>query len=91
MRFMKLSSETLERINDLYLNGSSHRIRSRAHAILLSSRGYSRQKIGDLLQVLPDTISTWFNQIETDANWNLMDLPGRGRKSNIKELTSKKI
>ena len=91
MRFLNLSSSTVNRIKALIKKSNNYRVRQRAQAIFFSTKGYNRSQISDLLNISTETISSWFDQIELDESWNLKDLPGRGRKSLIKEEDSKKI
>jgi len=91
MRFLNLSTSTIQRIKALIKKSNNYRVRQRAQAIFFSTKGFNRSQISDLLNVSTETVSSWFDQIELDENWNLEDLPGRGRKASIKEEDSKKI
>ncbi|BDD09218.1 hypothetical protein FUAX_16500 [Fulvitalea axinellae] len=91
MRFLNLSSSTVNRLETLVRKSENYRVRQRAQAILFSARGYQRSQISDLLSVTTETVSSWFDQIEENEDWDLKDLPGRGRKPIIGEDNSKKI
>jgi hypothetical protein len=47
----KLNKYQILQLKQLWQNGSSARIRKRAHGILLSSKGYNIDDIADILEV----------------------------------------
>jgi transposase len=51
------------------------RIRQRAHAIWLSSKAFSLDKIATILEVNRDTVSNWLNQWEQLGLIGLKDQP----------------
>lgn len=57
MRYVQLTSAQSQLLNQLYKSSPDHRERQRAHALLLSERGYSIPDLADLLAVDRDTIS----------------------------------
>jgi transposase len=61
--------ETIE-LYELKENGYSDRIRTRAHAIILSARGYSITEIAEIFQVKRDTVSSWID------NWIVSGIEG---------------
>ena len=89
MRFVELSTEEASRLRQLYKKSAHHQVRERAHALLLSSQGYSRNTLSNMFSKSPDTISDWFNWYEQDRSWDLRDRSGRGRKPKLSESLKK--
>lgn len=90
MRFIELSSEEASRLGVLYKESPHHQVRERAHALLLSSKGHSRDTLAGMFSKAPDTISDWFNWYEQDRSWDLRDRAGRGRKPKLSGPLKKK-
>ncbi len=63
----------------LYENDVNHRIRMRAHSILLSAKGYTIEIIADIFQAARDTVSSWIDRWEQSGVNGLSDLPSGGR------------
>lgn len=61
------------------------RARHRAHAVLLSDQGYTRQEIADIYQVKADTVSTWLDAWETHGVSGVYDAPRSGRPKVLNE------
>jgi transposase len=68
-----------------YRDSASHRVRQRAHAVLLSSRGYTREQLADLLLADRDTISSWLDAWQTRGLGGLSDAPKTGRLRKINQ------
>lgn len=63
MKFVgKLSDYVKIELQDLYKTGSTHRVRQRAHAVLLSSTGHTIDQMVTILGVSRNTISAWLDQ-----------------------------
>ena len=58
-----LSAEERRRLEGLHRAGRSHRVRQRAHAVLLSAQGYTLDQAADILRVdrdaVPRTLDRW--------------------------------
>src|SRR5215813_7988572 len=80
----ELSEEQREELRDL-MKTSNEQVRRRAHAVLLSSRGYSIDWIADLYEVDRDPVSHWLDRWEDDGTTGLHDPEGRGRKPTLNE------
>ena len=81
MRYIAPVSYETIRILERIRTASHHaRTRDRAHAILLSVRGYPITLIMDILRVSRSTVSRWFDAWEERALVGLYERPGRGRK-----------
>ena len=85
MRFVPaLSEEEAAELRRLHREGSTHRLRQRAQAILLSARGWRVDVLADLCENDRDTVSRWLDHWEArapDASLELAlaDAPKRGR------------
>lgn len=72
-------------LSDILKNASSSRARTRAQAVLLSSRGYSMNCIADILQVGRDTVSSWIDAWERSGTDALYERPRSGRPAILTE------
>lgn len=80
MRFIQdLSPETQHILHRLYKESQHHRVRQRAHCILLSYRGMTTNELMKIFDVERLTIYNWFNAWETHRLAGLYDHKGRGR------------
>lgn len=80
MKFVKpLEQDTLLTLQEALHNHLSHRVRTRAHAILLSHKRYSLSQLSDVFDVCRDTISQWIEEWESLGLVGLMDKPRCGR------------
>ena len=59
--------------------GPTAALRRRAQAVELSSRGYRRTALADLLNVHEETVSGWLNRWDTQGLRGLYDHPRGGR------------
>ena len=66
----------MEKLNK---NSSSARVRTRAHAILLSSEGFTIEELMEIFHVKRDTISRWLNNWEQYNFEGLQDKMRKGR------------
>ena len=65
MRFVPaLSEEEAAELRRLHREGSTHRLRQRAQAILLSARGWRVDVLADLCESDRDTVSRWLDHWE---------------------------
>lgn len=89
-KFVKPLSDSQRReLNQLMKTGNEP-VRRRAHAILLSARGYSVDQIADIYEVDRDTVSIWLDQWEDQGGGGLHDQAGRGRPPILNEKEQKK-
>jgi len=56
-----LTSEEITELFELKVNGHNDRVRTIAHAIILSAKGYEINKIADIFLVKRDTVSSWID------------------------------
>ncbi len=74
-----LSDIDLQALNDAYRQGDKLALRRRAHAILLSHKGYTLNQISDILAVTRATVSLWFEAWKADGLKGLCDKARTGR------------
>ncbi len=68
--------KTLEEARHFHLSG---RVRQRAHAVLLSDKGYTLSQLSDIFDVNRATVSQWIDDWETDGLVGLRDKTKSGR------------
>ena len=79
-RFIKkLTKNELQEVENLYRKGPNNRLRKRAQAIRLSTKGYTIPQISEILGCNQQSIHNWFNCFETDGLDGLYDKPREGR------------
>lgn len=61
----------------------NHRVRMRAHAVLLSDRRYSIDQIADIFEVDRDTVRAWLARWDDDDTDGLEDDPRAGRPATL--------
>lgn len=78
-----LSEEHRESLQSLMKRSPNHRVRQRAHAILLSARGYSIETLSDIFEAHRNTISDWLDLWQAEGvgalESALEDAPRSGR------------
>lgn len=95
MRFIdSLTSDERAQLKRLWKTAAPPRVRQRAHAVLLSYKGYKIDMLADIFDVDRDTISAWFDRWDkhggdTDGakappEVRLEDAPRSGRPRKIK-------
>ena len=79
-----LSESDTAALETVYRDSSaSHRVRQRAHTVLLSSRGYTLEQLVDLLLVDRDTVSSWLTHWQARGLEGLNDAPKTGLPRNM--------
>lgn len=86
MKYVKPLQES-ERITleELLKNHSSSRARARAHAVLLSNRGFNLNEIARIFEIDRDTASRWLSDWEKNGIAGLHDDPRSGRPNKLTE------
>src|SRR5712691_6536596 len=80
MRFIQgLSHETTQLLQRIYQHSEHHRVRQRAHGVLLSFQGYTPKELAHIFHVDRITIYHWFDAWETRRFPGLYDRQGKGR------------
>lgn len=80
MKFVRdLPVAQQQELQTLVKTSRSYRVRQRAHAILLSSRGYAIETLSDIFSVHRNTISEWIDAWHASGTDSLEDAPRSGR------------
>src|SRR5688500_5591537 len=80
MKFVReLRVEQQQELQSLVKTSPTYRVRQRAHAILLSSRGYTVETLSDIFSVHRTTISEWIDGWHLSGVGSLDDAPRSGR------------
>jgi transposase len=80
MKFIKPLSEVEKlTLEEAYKHHGQFRVRHRAHALLLSGRGYTIEQLQAIFEVKRDTISAWLDRWERDGIVGLFDQARSGR------------
>lgn len=91
MRFMRdLSPETQRLLRRCYKESQHHRVRQRAHCMLLSFEGKTSKELMHIFAVERLTIYHWFNAWESRHFAGLYDHAGRGRPPKLTEAEQEK-
>lgn len=86
-----LSSETVKMLERLYRQSQHHRVRQRAHCILMSSQGFRMAQLMVMFEVSRKTIYNWLTAWETGKLIGLYDEVGRGRKPTFTSVQQAEI
>ena len=85
-----LTEAQQQRLQEIQKTDPAHRTRMRAHAVLLSARGYSLDQIADIYQQDRDRVSLWLDWWHEDEYDGLADDPKSGRPAILAADTLKK-
>lgn len=79
-RFVRdLTQTERQQLEDTYRSHPDFAVRRRAHAVLLSSKGYSVGQLQDVFEVDRDTVSLWIQRYAQSALEGLLTRPRTGR------------
>jgi len=84
MRFIKLTKEDRETLENGYRDFAKHHFRQRCQSILLSDEGITVPELAKMFKVRTRTIYTWMDRWTTFGVEGLKILPGRGIKAKLK-------
>ena len=84
-KFVKPLSDPQRQALYQLMKTANEPVRRRAHAVLLSVRGYSVDQIADIYEVDRDTVPIWLNRWEEQGLEGLADQAGRGRRPILNE------
>jgi transposase len=79
----KLSLLEIETLTACLSNHHNHRVRIRAHSILLSNKSYTINQLADIFMVQRDAVSMWLNLWDKIGLAALFDAPRSGRPSKL--------
>lgn len=86
MKFVEpLDPQTRQTLRDLSRNHNNARVRQRAHAVLLSDKGYKIDSIADIFEVDRDTVSRWLDNWQARRLDGLPDDPRTGRPPTLSD------
>lgn len=80
-----LNADEITTLNEMVKNHHSHRVRRRAHAVLLSSGRFCIDNIASACSCDRDTVSSWLQAWETGGIRGLYDLPRSGAPPKLTE------
>jgi len=86
----KISKSDLQYISNISQNGNTPTIRSRATALLLSSKSYKINEICNILDVERHSISRWIKNWDSNGRDSLKDAVHTGRKRKLTEKEEKR-
>lgn len=76
-----LSHDELITLQEAYANHPKKRVRVRAHAIMLSNKGYPIKVLANIFDAKFETVSLWLDLWEQNGVAGLFDAPRKGRPS----------
>jgi transposase len=92
MKYVHLFDELqISNLNDLYHQGPTHRLRQRAHIILMSSRRFSLKEIALATDLDRDTVSLTIDSWLSKGIMGLYDAPRSGRPHRFNQKEEKLI
>jgi transposase len=91
MRFISLSEERVNMLTRIYKYSKYHRVRQRAHCILLSNEGRPISDLQKIFKADRITIYNLFNAWESESLIGLYDRKGKGRKPKLTPEMKEKI
>ena len=83
--------EILKDLRYIKNNAKTRHERNRAHALILSSNGKSKNELSEIFEVSQRTIYNWFNDFKATGIKSLAIQKGRGRKPILNADSDKKI
>lgn len=89
MRIIRLTLEEKNRLAQIRKTDERYRVRDRAHALILSSRGKKIKELALIFDVDRDTVSSWFDRWESGKYEGLADAPHTGRPPKLDENEKK--
>lgn len=92
MKFVAALSEAeRETLREALKYGPSARVRQRAQAVYLSSRGYRLEHLAELFEVDRDTVSSWLDGWDERGVRGLYDAPRAGRPLLLSEPEQQQV
>ena len=92
MRFTApLDHQTKIQLRQMMKNHPVSQVRHRAHAILLSAKGYPINQLADIFDVDRETITNWLNRFDQDRINGLENKPRSGRPPSINRTDVAKV
>ncbi len=79
----ELSKDEVSGLEQMHREGASHRERVRAHAVLLSAKGFALDTLAIIFSADRDTVRDWLDRFEQGGVAALSDAPKSGRPGKI--------
>lgn len=89
MRFIKLTLDEAVVLKERMLESENYREISRCRAMMLSHKGYTINDLADIFDVDRDTISSWFDNYESQGIKGLQDHARSGRPPKLDDSQKK--
>ncbi len=89
MRYVELTTTEQEDLKRIADHSPDRRERSRAHALLLSAKGYYIEQLSDIFFVDRDTVARWLGRWQQSKMSSLKDVPRSGRPSKLSAVQKK--
>lgn len=94
MRYIELTTTEQEYLKRIADHSPDRRERSRAHALLLSAKGYYVEQLSDIFFVDRDTVARWLDRWQQSKRGaapmsSLKDGPRSGRPSKLSAVQKK--
>lgn len=89
-RYVNLTASEIDELSLLKSSGQSSRERNRAHALLLSNKGYDTQQLCEIFEINMTTLLNWLNRWESGGIENLGDKKKPGRPKTLRAAEEKK-
>lgn len=86
-----LSEEEGRQLDELHRTGRSHRVRQRAHAVLLNARGYTLDQAADVLRIDRDAVSRTLDRWERGGLGALAEGARPGRPPKVDAVMAAEI
>ena len=87
----RLSEEEQRQLDKLHRTGRSHRVRQRAHAVLLNARGYTLDQAADVLRIDRDAVSRTLDRWEQGGLAALEEGARPGRPPKVDAVTASEV
>lgn len=87
----RLTDQQRQELQRIWKEHNSHRTRCRAHAVLLSDRGWSINELCDAFEVSRPTASGWLQRWEADGAAGLEDEPRSGAPPKLDEAEQARL
>src|SRR4051794_29717265 len=84
MKYVRaLNPDEVQALRECHKSGATHRERQRAHALLLSARGFGLEQLADIFECDRDTVSGWIDHFDQQGLTGLADAPKSGRRPSL--------
>ena len=89
MRYIELTATEQKDLKAIAEHSSDRRERTRAHALLLSAKGYYIEQLSDIFFVDRDTVARWLDRWQQGKMSSLKDGSRSGRPTKLSAVQKK--